>query len=223
MKRKHIFILLFSTILFCAHAQDQSSAKDTASAKTRAYQPNFMLGVDALSFGSSFFSDRKVYQGFISSQIKKNVHAIASVGFEKNTYTKNNYNATATGPYLKLGGFYMLAHDKTDQYSGFYAGGNLAGSFYQQEFLKIPIRGYQGGDYGQAFPKSSQSSFWIEANIGSRVQLFDSPFYIDVYAQPKYLLYTTKQEGIYPMIVPGFGKSSSKFNMGFSWNIAYRF
>jgi len=25
------------------------------------------------------------------------------------------------------------------------------------------------------------------------------------------------------MIVPGFGKSSAKFNMGFSWNIAYKF
>ena len=26
-----------------------------------------------------------------------------------------------------------------------------------------------------------------------------------------------------PMIVPGFGKSSTKFNVGFSWNLAYQF
>jgi hypothetical protein len=25
------------------------------------------------------------------------------------------------------------------------------------------------------------------------------------------------------MIVPGFGKSSTKFNVGFSWNLAYQF
>jgi hypothetical protein len=44
-----------------------------------------------------------------------------------------------------------------------------------------------------------------------------------VNAQPRFLFYSTKQEEMKPMIVPGFGKSSTKFNVGFSWNLAYQF
>ncbi|QPQ52773.1 hypothetical protein H3Z85_04965 [Chryseobacterium indologenes] len=47
------------------------------------YEPNFMVGFDALNAGISFFSDRKVYQGFVSSKLNGNVHVIAEAGFEK--------------------------------------------------------------------------------------------------------------------------------------------
>ena len=117
----------------------------------------------------------------------------------------------------------MLANDKENELNGFYVGGKLAGSFYNEEFKAVPVRGFGGSETSVAFPASSQSSYWIEAAIGGRVQLFESPFYIDVNIQPKYLAYSTTQENIKPMIVPGFGKSSAKFNVGFSWNIAYSF
>ena len=182
-----------------------------------------MVGFDVLNSGISFFSDRKVYQGFVSSEIKKNLHAVAEAGFEKNKYLKNNYDAEASGAFLKLGAFYMLAYDIENRLNGFYAGGKVAGSRYSQEYFSVPVRGFEGGDYTEAFPKSSQSSFWLEGTVGGRVQLFDSAFYIDVTAQPRYMIFTSKQEDIYPMIVPGFGRSSTKFNLGFTWNIAYLF
>ena len=89
--------------------------------------------------------------------------------------------------------------------------------------MAIPIRGSSGGDTSVAFPASSQSSYWIEGVAGSRIALFNSDFYIDVNVQPWYLLFSTKQDGIVPMIVPGFGRSSGKFNIGFAWSIAYKF
>lgn len=182
-----------------------------------------MVGFDVLNGGIAAFSDRKLLQAFVSSKIKNNIHAVADVGFEKNIYQKNGYDASVGGPFLKLGGFYMLANDKENELNGFYAGGKLAASFYNQEYKAVPVRGFGGSDTSVAFPASSQSSYWIEATVGGRVQLFDSAFYIDVNMQPKYLAFSTKQEEIKPMIVPGFGKSSAKFNMGFSWNIAYKF
>ncbi len=69
----------------------------------------------------------------------------------------------------------------------------------------------------------NQSAYWLEGFAGARVQLFKSNLYVDVNAQPRFLLYSTKQEEMKPMIVPGFGKSSTKFNVGFSWNLAYQF
>lgn len=182
-----------------------------------------MIGLDVLNAGTSVFSDRKLFQGFISSRISRNIHAVADAGFEKNIYQKNGYDATANGPFIKLGAFYMLAQDKENHLNGFYAGAKAAASYYNQEYFAVPVRGFGGSDTSAAFPATSQSSVWLEGTVGGRVQLFDSSFYIDVNMQPKYLLYSSTQDDIEPMIVPGFGKSSARFNMGFSWNIAYSF
>ncbi len=219
MKPKLIFTFFFSFLFILSFSQ-----KKEDSLKTKwNYEPNFMVGFDVLNAGIAAFSDRKLFQGFVSSRISKNIHAVAEGGFEKNIYQKNGYDATANGPFLKLGAFYMLANDKENEFNGFFAGGKLAGSFYSQEYFAVPVRGFGGSDTSVAFPASSQSSYWIEGLIGGRVQLFESPLYIEVNMQPKYLAYSTTQEDLKPMIVPGFGKSSGKFNMGFSWNVAYKF
>ena len=219
MKPRLIFTCFFSLFFFLAFSQ-----KKEDSLKTKfKYEPNFMVGFDILNGGIAAFSDRKLIQGFVSSKIKNNIHAVADVGFEKNIYKKNGYDATVNGPFLKLGAFYMLATDKENELNGFYAGGKIAGSFYNQEYKAVPVRGFAGSETSVAFPASSQSSYWIEASVGGRVQLFESPFYIDVNMQPRYLVYSTLQDEIKPLIVPGFGKSSGKFNIGFSWNIAYHF
>ena len=200
-------------------AQEQSQKQQ----KKWKYTPNFLVGWDVLNTGVSFFSDRKLYQGFISSKIKNDTYIGIDAGYDRNVYTKNGYDAKANGIFAKIGAYYMLAKDKENEYNGFYAGGKLAGSFYKQEYKAIPIRGYGGSNSSIALPSSSQSSYWVEGTLGARVQLFETNFYIDVNAQPRYLLVTSKQDDVTPMIVPGFGRSSSKFNMGFSWNIAYMF
>lgn len=210
----------FFSFLFCLLA----AQKPVDSLKSKwDYKPNFMVGIDVLNAGMAAFSDRKVFQGFVSSRVSRHIHAVADAGFEKNMYEKNGYDAQASGAFIKLGGFYMLADDRENPLNGFYAGAKAAASVYTQEYEKVPVRGFGGSNTSASFPESSQRSYWLEAVIGGRVQLFESSFYIDVNLQPKYLLYATKQEDIEPMIVPGFGRSSAKFNMGFSWNIAYYF
>ncbi|MDN3691154.1 DUF6048 family protein [Chryseobacterium tructae] len=221
MKTRLIFTFFFSLFGILIWAQEKK--KEEVKKTHWKYKPNFTVGLDVLNTGVGFFSDRKLYQGFISSKINGNVHAIAEAGFEKNIYQKNGYDAKVNGPFVKLGAFYMLAKDKENEFNGFYAGGKVAGSFYNQEYMAIPVRGYGGSNSSVSFPSSSQSSFWLEGTLGGRVQLFESNFYIDVNLQPRYLAYTSKQDDISPMIIPGFGKSSSKFNMGFAWNIAYKF
>lgn len=219
MNQKLIFSFFFSLLLAFSSAQQQ---QDTLAAKWK-YEPNFMVGIDVLNGGLAAFGDRKLFQGFISSRVSRNIHTVADVGFEKNIYQKNGYDAVANGPFLKLGGFYMLAQDRVNALNGFYGGAKAAASFYTQEYFAVPVRGFGGSDTSAAFPASSQSSFWLEGVVGGRVQLFESSLYIDVNVQPRYLLFSSTQEDIQPMIVPGFGRSSSKFNVGFSWNIAYSF
>jgi len=219
MKTKLIFTSFFSLLGLLFSAQEKKEAEK----EKWKYEPNFMVGVDVLNSGVSFFSDRQLFQGFISSKIKGNIHAIVEAGFEKNIYQKNGYDATANGPFFKVGGFYMLARDPENEFNGFYGGAKIGGSFYSQEYFAIPIRGFGGSSSSVSMPASSQSSFWLEGTIGGRVQLFESNFFIDVNMQPRYLMVTSKQDEVVPMIVPGFGRSSSKFNMGFAWSIAYKF
>lgn len=216
MKKRPIFTFFFSAIILPFFAQEKTQ-------KSWNYQPNFVVGVDVLNAGLSPFSDRQLFQGFVSSNIKGKIHAIVEAGYDKNKYQKNGYDVKINGTFLKLGGFYMLVEDKKNKTNGFYAGAKFAGSVYQQEYLEIPVRGYAGSSSSVALSPSTQSSYWGEAVLGGRVQLFQSSFYIDVNVQPKYLIYSTKQEDVQPMIVSGFGRSSSKFTMGFSWNIAYQF
>ncbi|UOE37704.1 DUF6048 family protein [Chryseobacterium oryzae] len=220
MKKKPIYILIFSIMgIISAFAQEK---KDAEKPKWK-YEPNFMIGLDVLNTGVSFFSDRQLFQGFISSKIKDNLHGVVEAGYDKNIYDKNGYDAKASGPFMKVGALYMLARDRENDFNGFYGGGKIGGSFYKQEYMAIPVRGFGGNSFAVSMPSSSQSSFWIEASLGGRVQLFETNFYIDVNMQPHYLVYTSKQDEVMPMIVPGFGRSSSKFNMGFAWNIAYKF
>ncbi len=220
MKTKHIFIFTFSFFCFFGISQNKEQSENL---KKWNYEPNFMVGIDVLNLGASFFSDRKLYQGFISSKLKDNLHGVAEAGFEKNIYQKNGYGATVNGPFVKMGAFYMMSKDPENELNGFYLGGKIAGTFYNQEYKAVPVRGFGGSNSSVAFPESNQSSFWMEGVAGGRIQLFETNFFIDVNIQPKYLVYTTKQDEIKPMIVPGFGKSSTKFNIGFAWNLAYHF
>jgi hypothetical protein len=219
MKAKPIFSFFFSFILILNFSQK----KQDSLQKKWKYEPNILLGFDVLNAGTAAFSDRKLFQGFISTNVKDKWYAVADLGFDKNSYQKNGYDVSASGAFLRLGALYMLANDKENPRNGFLTGAKVAGSFYKQEYKAVPIRGFAGSDISQSFPSSQQSSYWLEANLGGRVQLFELPLYIEVTVQPKYLVFSTTQENIKPMIVPGFGKSSSNFNMGFSWNIAYAF
>ncbi|WKS96093.1 DUF6048 family protein [Riemerella columbina] len=219
MKTKRLFTLFFSLALFGFYAAQQI---DSTKAHWR-YQPNFMVGIDVLGAGVSAFSEQKKVQFFISSTIKKRLNAVIEGGFAKLHYDKNAYLADAKGYFGKLGAFYMMSIDHENPKNGFYAGGKLAGSFYQQEYFSVPTKGAEGQVYSTAFPQSGQSSYWVEALLGGRVALFNTSFFIDVNVQPRYLFYTTKQDELFPMIVPGFGKSSTRFNMGVSWSLAYAF
>ena len=217
MKTKLICFCFFSLLPLMAVAQVSED-----SVKWR-YEPNFMVGADVLNAGIAFFSERKLYQGFVSSKIRKNLLATADAGFDRNVYRKNGYDAEAKGPFVKLGAAYMIVEDPENTDNGFYMGGKIAASFYRQHYQAVPVRGYAGSNSSVSFPAGSESSYWIEGNIGGRVELFDSNFFIDMNVQPRYLIASTKQEELQPMIVPGFGKSSTKFGIGFMWNIAYKF
>lgn len=218
MKIRRIFFCFFSCLT--SHLFAQSVTSEEAK---HSYEWNGMMGADVVHAGMALFSDTKRFQGFFTTEMKSKMYAVLDVGHEKNHYDKNGYNAQAKGLFMKLGAYYMLFQDNEQKRNGFYAGGKIAGSFYAQTYFMVPIKGYGAMGAHSSLPPSNQSTYWVEGLLGGRVKIFDSPFFIDVNIQPRYWIYTTKQAGLQPMIVPGFGKSSSRFAMGFSWNMGYYF
>lgn len=216
MNLRPFFISTFSLLFFLGYGQKKKKEKWD-------YHPNYVVGIDLLHLGLAVAGQDRMIQGFVSSTLTKSIHAVADVGQEKNTYDKNGYDVDASGVFVRLGGFYMLAPDPQNIENGFYIGGKVAASFYNQDLKSIPIRWIQGMDSFASFPGSSQSAYWLEGAVGGRIEILGSHFLIDVQAQPKILMYTTKQENITPMVIPGFGKDATRFKIGFMWNLAYRF
>ena len=83
MKTRLIYSLIFSVFgLLTLSAQEKVEVEKPKW----KYEPNFIVGVDILNLGASFFSDRQFFQGFISSKVKDNLHGIVEAGFDKNIY-----------------------------------------------------------------------------------------------------------------------------------------
>ncbi len=218
MKTRLIFILFLSLSLSTLRGQKV----DTLQTVER-YRPNSLIGVDLLHLGMLPFSDQKLISFSADTELRPRLHILAEAGLGSDKYLQHGYDVEANGIFAKAGVLYMLSYDAQNRQNGFYGSGKLAASFYTQDLNAVPIRGYHGEDLYATFPSSSQSSYWVEAAVGGRIRLFDSSFYIDAQVMPRYLLYTTKQENIRPMVIPGFGKSANNFTVGFSWSVAFRF
>lgn len=191
--------------------------------KTDKKYQKIIVGVDVLHLGLMPFSNQKTLSGYASFSLNKNRHLVADAGFESNRFDENQYHVLAEGLFFKFGTYYMLFFEENKPLNGFYIGAKLGTSVYKQTYNAIPIRGYKGNDASTFLPSSNQNANWIEFPIGARVQVFQTAFYLDIQAQPRFILFQTKQEGVQPMIIPGFGQSSSNSNLGFMWAIAFRF
>jgi len=212
MKILRLFILFFSIIIIQISAQ----------AKKNKF--NLMIGFDALHLGLGEFTDQRMFQFFASTEVKPKAHLVMEVGYEENKYDKNAYDVVADGNFIKAGMLYMFNTEVEDRQNGFYIGGKLATSFYWQYIMSIPIRGPIGiGNSEISLSKSPQSAYWIDASVGGRVRILGTNFFIDAQIQPKYLIFSTKQENITPMVIPGFGVDAGAFKLGFMWSLAYLF
>lgn len=217
-----IFILLIS-YCFGFLVQAQQSSKDSVSIDEK----QFFVGVDLLNPIASFFSSKKNYNGFVSYKFKNRWIAVAEVGYEKNIYKENDWNVDAKGIYLEVGVNYILTnyYEKTGQ--GFYIGGRLAFTPYEQTIINYPIKEMNTSNQVQtignsSLPKANVSAGWLEAVLGAKVQLGESPLYLDFIIKPKFLVYSKKQDHVDNLVIPGFGKNKGDVNISFLWGISYR-
>lgn len=184
---------------------------------------NLFLGVDLFNPTLSFFTDKQGGQAMVSYKVYKKWNAVAEVGFEKNHYDELDWIIDVDGLYFKLGFNWFVSQDYEDASNGFYTGARFAYATYKQTVNQYPIRvsGNQVDEYG-SLPEENVSAYWVEILGGARVRLIGN-FYADVSVRPEIYVGSKKQEGLDPLIIPGYGKDIGPINFSVFWGITYKF
>jgi len=228
--RIFIFIILISNAFSTAFAQQDSlmvktdsivnEIADSLTVKKRS--GNLFIGVDLFNPVMSAFSDKQGGQAMVSYKIKGKWNAVAEVGYEKSIYDELDWNIDVNGIYFKLGFNWFISQDYENPSNGFYTGARIAYAMYEQKVNQYPIRlsGNQVDGFG-SFPAENVSAYWFEMLAGGRVQLF-SNFYADVSVRPEIYLGSKKQEGLDPLVIPGYGKDIGPINFSVFWGLTYK-
>lgn len=183
---------------------------------------NLFIGVDLFNPIMSAFTDKQGGQAMVSYRVKGKWNAVAEVGYEKNIYDELDWNVDVNGLYFKLGFNWFISQDHENPSNGFYTGARVAYAMYEQKVNQYPIRlsGNQVDAFG-SFPAENVSAYWFEIVGGGRVELF-SNFYADVSVRPEIYLGSKKQEGLDPLVIPGYGKDIGPINFSVFWGLTYK-
>lgn len=211
MKLLLICSLIISPLWLCA--QQDSIQK--------IQKPGIAIGVDLFNAALSVFTDKQGGEGMVTVPINQKWQAVAEIGYEKNTFENSAWDVDVNGVYARLGANWFLSQDVKNQNMGYYLGGRLAFSPYQETVNKYLIQGTGIENIEGSFPQHNASTFWMEPVAGGRVQLFESNFYVDASVRLKIRLFDNNDYNLTPLVIPGFGKNQNGLNFGVNWSVVY--
>lgn len=196
-----------------------SKAEQAISGKI-VYKKAFFLGVELLPTIYDAFNKNKTYEFFVHLRLYKKFHLAYRLGHSRLSFDRLGWKASVSGAYHRLGFHWFLYEQPLDYEQSYYTGLYLGYSPYQQEIDKRFMRHPEISN--TPLPKVKLQAFWFEPVVGARVRLAKTPFFIDVAAGSKVLLYAKKQEGIDPLTIPGFGEALYKIKWTFRWGLSFR-
>lgn len=220
--------LIYTFLLTLVAINTVKAQKDTITVEditiiTKETPKHLFINLDLSSPLVSLFSDRKGVQGAISYQVNENWLVVGELGIEKNKFTESNWNVDVSGTYGKLGFNKYFVKDIQNPLNGFYYGGRLAFSSFNQKINSYPIRDIYTNHilaYGIK-DEAKVNAYWLEVVVGGKVQL-NKNFYADFSIHPSILLGGKKQDNIEALVVPGYGRNNGPFNLPFFWGISYQ-
>lgn len=227
--RIFIFIIIINLSATLAAQQDSINleAGSVLAEKSDSLIPknkagNLFIGVDVFTPVLSAFTDKQGGQAMVSYRVYKKWNVVAEAGYEKNIYDELGWNIDVNGIYFKLGFNWFVSQDHENPSNGFYTGARLAYAAYEQTVNQYPIRvsGNHIDSYG-SFPSENVSAYWFEIVGGGRIRLLGN-LYADVSVRPEIYLGSKKQEGLEPLVIPGYGKDIGPINFSLFWGLTYK-
>lgn len=202
--------------------------KDTLQ-KTQKY--GLRVGVDLSKILLSTLDENYTGLELVGDyRLKQNLYIAAELGNEKLTKQEDLYNFTTSGSYLKLGVDYNVYENWFGMNNLIHVGGRYAFSTFGNTLNNYQIfstnRYFEneqfafGSDVAEEF--SGLNASWIEAVIGTKVELF-SNLYLGASVRLGILI-TNKEDNRFPNLwIPGFNKvtDNSRFGASYNYTISY--
>lgn len=163
-------------------------------------------------------------------RFKQNLYLAAELGTEKITIQENLYNFTTSGSYLKAGVDFNIYENWFGMNNLIHVGGRYAFSTFSNTLNNYQIfstnRYFEneqfafGSDIAEEF--SGLNASWIEAVIGTKVELF-SNVYLGASVRLGILITNSESDRFPNLWIPGFNKvtDNSKFGGSYNYSITY--
>lgn len=205
--------------------------KDTVP-RTQAY--GLRVGVDLSKILLSTLDEDYTGLELVGDyRLKQNLYLAAELGNEKRTIQEDLYNFTASGSYLKAGVDYNVYDNWYGMNNLIHVGGRYAFSSFSNTLNNYQIfstnRYFEQEEFAfgsnQAEEFSGLNASWIEAVIGTKVELFKN-LYLGASIRLG-LLITNNNKGDnvrFPSLwIPGFNKvtDNSSFGASYNYSISY--
>lgn len=202
---------------------DTTSTNSIQDQLSMIYDHALYVGIDAFAPIRGWFARKNTgYQVVSSFRVYKKIHLAVEIGQSTIVYDRLDWKATMQGLYYKVGFNWSLYEHSTDPDQMYYLGLRYTFSPYQQEVKAYPVRSFGVVYTGGGLPKIHLIAQWLEPVIGARVALFNTPIYLDASLNLFFLITSTKQGGMDPLAIPGFGEDLDKKNLEFKWAIVYK-
>ena len=228
------FFISLSILLMGCTAFSQSEPIDLNPKDTVVYQQSYglRLGIDVSRPIISSLDDN--YTGFeivADYRFNQKLYIAAELGNEKKTKQEDLFNFTTSGSYLKVGVNKNTYANWYGEQNLIYIGGRLAFSTFQNTLNDYQYfntnrywspTGFTNGTGNVPENYSGLSATWLEAVLGTNVELF-SNVYMGASIRLGLLLAQKEDERFPNLWIPGFNKvtNDSRFGVGFNYSISY--
>ncbi len=186
------------------------------------------LNIDLLSPVYGYFSDApaKRMGGEAMLEISKNdtLFYILEGGFHKMDYTRDLFQTTSSGLFLRAGvnRNLMKYYDKKDK-DIVYIGARVSTCTYQ---LGYPVFNndstYFGKGASNVVPSANYMAFWVEGVFGTRIEVVKNLF-LGADLRGALMVYHTNQSEYKTLFVPGFGNPLNGASLWVNYSVGYKF
>lgn len=204
-------ILLLVCLVPSLHGQDT----------LHTYGPR--IGLNLAPF-VGYFTDPRVIgaEASLDVELFPNLYPIFELGFSTTSDSVQETSYSSGGVYARLGLDYNLlkALDRS-QHHAITAGFRYGTSIFKHQTENITVESDYWGTHRVNNYENNLSGHWIELVGGITAELANN-FFIGWTVRYKILINPGMDPQIVPLLVPGYGKGSSKRGFGFSYSLLYK-
>ena len=154
-------------------------------------------------------------------EIHKNFYPVIEAGWQKTDTHSEEFNYRSDGSYGRIGLDYnIFKRNPKQKYDMVFPGLRFGYSKSTQGGDGVIVNYW--GNYKYNLPEFDVTAYWLEFAGGMKVEIIKNIF-IGWSGRARFMLNHTDTDIMDSYLIPGFGDSEKKVNLGINYSIFYRF